>query len=126
MFAIRLLTVTIIGNHVKLGVSLRVLYCEVDTGYGLGRSLGDCRSPILTLMWFGQTLLSGVRRGSVKNQNCNLPNTSRHEPLKTQLCALLADHRHFPSSELNLGVIAIKSRQTCKLIGTPKHSIINA
>ena len=27
-------------NHVKLGVSLRVLYCVVDTGYGLGRSLG--------------------------------------------------------------------------------------
>ena len=23
-------------NHVKLGVSLRALYCVVDTGYGLG------------------------------------------------------------------------------------------
>ena len=30
-----------VRNHVKLGVSLRV-----DTGYGLGRSLGDCR-PVL-------------------------------------------------------------------------------
>ena len=34
-------------NHIKLGVSLRVLYCVVDTGYGLGRSLGDCR-PVLS------------------------------------------------------------------------------
>ena len=24
-----------VRNHVKLGVSLRVLYCVVDTGYGL-------------------------------------------------------------------------------------------
>ena len=32
----------LVRNHVKLGVSLRVLYCVVDTGYGLGRSLGDC------------------------------------------------------------------------------------
>ena len=32
----------------------------------------------------------------------------------------------FPSSELNLGVIAIKSSQTCKLIGTAQHSITNA
>ena len=41
-------------NHVELeirsfvnsaagGFSLRVLYCVVDTGYGLGRSLRDCR-----------------------------------------------------------------------------------
>ena len=38
-------------NHVKLGVSLRVLlYCEVDTGYGLGGSLGDCR-PTLSKGW---------------------------------------------------------------------------
>ena len=41
-------------NHVKLeirsfvmnfnsrGFSLRILYCVVDTGYGLGRSLGNC------------------------------------------------------------------------------------
>ena len=34
-------------NHIKLVVSLRVLYCVVDTGYGLGRYLGDCR-PALT------------------------------------------------------------------------------
>ena len=34
-------------NHVKLGVSLRVLYCVVDTGYGLGRFLGDCRPALL-------------------------------------------------------------------------------
>jgi hypothetical protein len=33
-------------NHFKLGVSLRVLYCVVDTGYGLGRSLGDCRPAL--------------------------------------------------------------------------------
>ena len=25
-------------NHIKLGVSIRVLYCVVDTSYGLGRS----------------------------------------------------------------------------------------
>ena len=36
-----------VRNHVKLGVSLRVLYCVVDTGYGLGRSLGDCRPALL-------------------------------------------------------------------------------
>ena len=30
-------------NHVKLGFSLRVLYCVVDAGYGLGGSLEDCR-----------------------------------------------------------------------------------
>ena len=29
-------------NHVKLGVSLRILYFVVDTGYGRGGSLGDC------------------------------------------------------------------------------------
>ena len=34
-------------NHVKLGISLRVLYCVVDAGYGLGRSLGDCRPALL-------------------------------------------------------------------------------
>ena len=33
-------------NHVKLGVSPRILYCVVDTGYGLGRSLGDCRPAL--------------------------------------------------------------------------------
>ena len=39
-----------VRNHVKLmhvinslGVSPRALYCVVDTRYGLGRSLGDCR-----------------------------------------------------------------------------------
>ena len=36
-----------VRNHVKLGVSLRVLYCVVDTGYGLGRSLRDCRPALL-------------------------------------------------------------------------------
>ena len=47
-----------VRNHVKLeirsfvmnfnsrGFSLRVLYCVVDTGYGLGRSLGDCRPAL--------------------------------------------------------------------------------
>ena len=25
---------------------LRILYCEVDTGYGLGGSLGDCRPAL--------------------------------------------------------------------------------
>ena len=29
-----------------LGVSLRVPYCVVDAGYGLGRSLGDCRPAL--------------------------------------------------------------------------------
>ena len=36
----------IVRNHVKLGVSLRVLYCVVDTGYGLGRSLGGLQTGI--------------------------------------------------------------------------------
>ena len=36
-----------VRNHVKLGVSLRVLYCVVDTGYGLGRSLVDYRPALL-------------------------------------------------------------------------------
>jgi hypothetical protein len=48
-----------VRNHVKLdiclfvmnfnsrGFSLRVLYCVVDTGYGLGRSVGDCRPALL-------------------------------------------------------------------------------
>merc|ERR1712083_1077966 len=31
-------------NHV--GVSPRALYCVVDTSYGLGRSLGDCRPAL--------------------------------------------------------------------------------
>ena len=35
-----------VRNHVKLGVSLRALYFLVDTGYGLGRSLGDCRPAL--------------------------------------------------------------------------------
>jgi hypothetical protein len=29
------------------GFSLRVLYCVVDAGYGLGRCLGDCRPALL-------------------------------------------------------------------------------
>ena len=29
--------------HVDNSLYLRVLYCGVDTSYGLGRSLGDCR-----------------------------------------------------------------------------------
>jgi hypothetical protein len=28
------------------GFSLRILYCVVDTGYGLGGSLGDCRPSL--------------------------------------------------------------------------------
>jgi hypothetical protein len=36
----------VVCNHVKVGVSLRVLYCVVDTGYGIGRSLGDCRPAL--------------------------------------------------------------------------------
>ena len=36
----------LVRNHVKLGISLRVLYCVVNTGYGLGRSLGDCRPAL--------------------------------------------------------------------------------
>ena len=38
--------VQMVRNHVKLGVSLKVLYCVVDTGYELGRSLGDCRPAL--------------------------------------------------------------------------------
>ena len=37
---------SIVRNHTKLGVPLRILYYVVDTGYGLGVSLGDCR-PVL-------------------------------------------------------------------------------
>ena len=32
----------------NLLVSLRVLYCVVNSGYGLGRSLGDC-IPVLQI-----------------------------------------------------------------------------
>ena len=39
-------TSKMVRNHVKLGVFLRVLYCVVDTGYGLGRYLGDCRPAL--------------------------------------------------------------------------------
>ena len=35
-----------VHNHVKLGVSLKVLYCVVDTGYGLGRSQGGLQTCI--------------------------------------------------------------------------------
>jgi hypothetical protein len=35
-----------VRNHFKLGVSPRVLYCVRDTGYGLGRSLKDCRPAL--------------------------------------------------------------------------------
>ena len=44
------LTIVVVRNHVKLGVSLRVPYCVVDDGYGLGRSLEDCR-PALPKGW---------------------------------------------------------------------------
>ena len=37
-------------NHVKLGIFLRVRYFAVDTGHGLGKSLGDCR-PALPKGW---------------------------------------------------------------------------
>ena len=48
-----------VWNHIKLeiclfvmnfnsrGFPLRVLHCVVDTGYGLGRSLGDCRPALM-------------------------------------------------------------------------------
>ena len=35
-----------VRNHVKLGVSPRIFYFVVDTGYGLGGSLGDCRPAL--------------------------------------------------------------------------------
>ena len=35
-----------VRNHVKLGVSLKVLNCVVDTGYGLSRSQGDCKPAL--------------------------------------------------------------------------------
>ena len=36
------------GNKVEVRarVSPRILYCVVDTGYGLGGSLGDCRTVL--------------------------------------------------------------------------------
>ena len=37
-------------NFNSRGSSLRVLYCVVDTGYGLGRSLGDCSSGLAISM----------------------------------------------------------------------------
>ena len=39
---------SIARNHVKLGVFSKgtVLSCVVDDGYGLGRSLGDCRPAL--------------------------------------------------------------------------------
>ena len=42
--------INIVSNHIKQGVSLRVL-CVVDTGYELGRSLGDCRSVLKCKVW---------------------------------------------------------------------------
>ena len=33
-------------NHVKLRVSPRILYCLVDSDYGLGGYLGDCRPAL--------------------------------------------------------------------------------
>ena len=33
-------------NH-ELKIFLMVPYCSVDVGYGLGRSLGDCRPALL-------------------------------------------------------------------------------
>ena len=35
-----------VRNHIKLGVSTMILYCVVDTGYGLCGSLGDCRPAL--------------------------------------------------------------------------------
>ena len=35
-----------VRNHIKLGVSPRILYCVVDTGYELGGSLWDCRPEL--------------------------------------------------------------------------------
>ena len=35
-----------VRNYVKLGVPLRILYCVMDTGYGLGGSLRDCRTAL--------------------------------------------------------------------------------
>ena len=36
-----------IHNHVKLEFSLRVLYCVVDDGYGLGRYFEGCRPALV-------------------------------------------------------------------------------
>ena len=49
-------------NHHKLGVSLRVLYCVVDAGYGLGRSLRDCRPASLKGGKYQVVKLCHVRR----------------------------------------------------------------
>ena len=53
-------------NHVKLGSSLRVPYFVVDAGYGLGRSLGDCR-PALLKGWKYQM----VKTQTVPRQEAN-------------------------------------------------------
>ena len=57
-----------VRNHVKLGLcsfvknfnsvggSIRALFCVVDTGYRLGRSLGDCRLALLEVQKFQQWL----------------------------------------------------------------------
>ena len=37
----------VVRNHVKLEVSPRILHCVMDTGHGLGGSLGDCRPALL-------------------------------------------------------------------------------
>ena len=59
----------IVRYHVKLeirlfvmnfnsgGFSFRVLYCVVDTGYGLGRSLGNCRpAKVKSTKWLKHKL----------------------------------------------------------------------
>ena len=33
-------------NFNSRGFSLRILYCGEDTGYGLGKSLGDCKPAL--------------------------------------------------------------------------------
>ena len=53
------MTYDFVRNHFKLGVSLRVLYCVVDAGYGLGRSLGDYRPAcrkVESTKWFKHKL----------------------------------------------------------------------
>ena len=48
-------------NHVKLGIFLRVRYFAVDTGHGLGKSLGDCR-PALPKGWKYQMVKTQTER----------------------------------------------------------------
>ena len=45
-YHVKLEICSFVMNFNSRGFSLRVLYCVIDTGYGLGRSLRDCRPAL--------------------------------------------------------------------------------